>query len=77
MTTCEARIQQGWTTFVEVGIALAQIRDQRLYKQTHTSFPAYCADRWQYGRAYASRLIGTAELAQQLLPNGEWRLDKA
>ena len=71
LATCEARIQQGWTTFVEVGNALAQIRDQRLYKETHPSFPAYCADRWQYGEAYATRLIGTAKLAQELLPIGK------
>ena len=70
LTDCEARIQRGWTTFVEVGTALAQIRDQRLYRQSHSSFDDYCANHWQYGRAYAGRLIGTAELARQLLPIG-------
>ena len=54
LAECEARIQRGWTTFVEVGTALAQIRDQRLYRQSHTNFKAYCAERWQYDRAYAT-----------------------
>ena len=70
LAECEARIQQGWTTFIEVGTALAQIRDQRLYRQSHTNFKVYCAERWQYGRGYADRLIGTAELAQKLTPIG-------
>ena len=70
LAECEDRIKRGWTTFVEVGDALAQIRDQRLYKETHSDFDAYCADRWQYGRGYADRLIGTSKLAQQLTPIG-------
>ena len=53
-----------------MGTALPQIRDQRLYRQSHTNFDNYCAERWQYGRGYADRLIGTAELAQKLTPIG-------
>jgi hypothetical protein len=38
----ERRIERGLTTFVEVGNLLAAIRQDRLYRQTHTTFEAYC-----------------------------------
>ena len=33
---CEAAIQEGMETFWKVGTALSNIRDRRLYRQTHT-----------------------------------------
>lgn len=34
----ESVIERGTKTFIEVGYALAEIRDQRLYRQTHATF---------------------------------------
>ncbi len=33
-------------TFYEVGNALLQIRDERLYRQTHSTFEEYCREKW-------------------------------
>lgn len=56
----ETVIERGQQTFVEVGNALAEIRDQRLYKETHATFEAYCRERWGFGRNYANKQIAAA-----------------
>jgi hypothetical protein len=35
---CEAVLQRGLATFIEVGAALLRIRDGRLYRDTHKTF---------------------------------------
>jgi len=48
-------------SFVEVGRALATIRDGGLYvEQGFKSFESYCATRWDMKRAHAYRLIDGA-----------------
>jgi hypothetical protein len=58
----EAIVERGLQTFVEVGLALAEIRDARLYRTTHPSFEAYCAECWRFGDRRARQLIATAEI---------------
>jgi hypothetical protein len=66
LTDCEAVIERGWQTFVEVGSALATIRENRLYRQEHPSFEAYCSRRWMYNRSYAYSLIAAAQAVKHL-----------
>lgn len=70
LTECETIIEKGLQTFVEVGIALAEIRESRLYRLTHGTFEEYCGERWQIGRRQADRLIAGAETAEILRPFG-------
>lgn len=42
------------------GEALATIRDERLYRLTHSTFEAYVTDRWGFSRATAYRMIDAA-----------------
>lgn len=72
LTAAEAVIQSGIDTFAKVGEALADIRDGRLYRQTHRSFSDYLAERWpQIGsRRQADRLIVAAEVERDLRPIG-------
>ena len=55
----ERIIQKGKDTFVEVGTALAEIRDAKLYKPAQT-FEEYCKTRWDMERRQAYRLIDAA-----------------
>ena len=71
----EKIIERGSRVFVEVGIALAEIRDLNggvLYKKRYGSFEAYCKERWDFGRIYGHRLIQAANIVQELevLPRG-------
>ena len=62
----ERIIQKGKDTLVEVGTALAEIRQSRIYRATWKTFEDYCKDRWDMGRDYAERLIASAEVVSNL-----------
>lgn len=66
LAQCEATIRRGLHTFVEVGQALAEIRDSRLYRATHETFAAYLDDRWQISRTRAHELISGAAAVKAL-----------
>jgi hypothetical protein len=53
----EATIERGLDTFYAVGSALCDIRDERLYRGTYTTFEAYCCERWGMTRGRANQLI--------------------
>lgn len=63
LAECEAIIERGLTTFVEVGSALARIRDERLYLDSHKSFEDYCRERWDFNDRRASQMIQAAEVS--------------
>lgn len=69
LRTCESVISKGINTFREVGRALAQIRDAKLYKAEYKTFESYCTTRWGFGRSYANRLI-EASGVPEVVPNG-------
>lgn len=58
----EAIIERGLATFIEVGNALAEIRDNRLYRESHGTFEGYCRDRWGWNRNYANKVISAADV---------------
>ena len=62
----ERVIERGQQTFIEVGRALLEIRDRRLYRETHATFEAYCRERWGWGRSYANKTIRAAQTADAL-----------
>lgn len=62
----ERTIRKGLRTFVQVGEALLTIRDARLYRDTHATFEAYCADRWAISKTHGNRLIQAAAVMREL-----------
>jgi hypothetical protein len=67
---CERIIERGLESFYQVGNALAEIRDSRLYRISYASFEDYCRERWKISRFYAHRLIDAAQVVDNLLPIG-------
>ena len=63
---CETVIKQGWGTFLEVGRALATIRDKELYKGKYDGFDQYWKKELGVSRSYAYSLIESAEVSDQL-----------
>lgn len=59
-------IEAGLRTFIEVGRALIDIRDQRLYRGAHATFDDYCRDRWGMSKTHANRLIASAVTVENL-----------
>jgi hypothetical protein len=67
----EAVIEKGLPMFVEVGKALAEIRDDGLYKPPYDTFEDYCHERWGLSRGHAYRQMEAAEVAAVLSPIGD------
>lgn len=58
----ESVIERGLETFVKVGNALKEIRDSRLYRESHPDFEGYCRERWDMTKTYANYQIRAAEV---------------
>lgn len=66
LANLEAQVQRGIKAFWEMGEALRQIRDKRLYRQNYSSFEKYCPARWQISWRSAYQLIEAAVLMENL-----------
>lgn len=66
LASLEKRIAAGLQTFREVGAALLEIRDSGLYRESHNSFEAYCAEKWGMNRVRAYQLIDSAKVVNVL-----------
>lgn len=67
--------------FYEAGSALRELRDQRLYRNTHQTFEEYCRDRFGHSRQKSYYLIAGAEIYHtlstnrcQILPTTEYQV---
>ena len=67
---CEATIEKGQRTFIEVGEALATVRDNRLYREEHKTFEAYCDRRWGWSKTQCNRVIASSSVVSNLTPIG-------
>lgn len=59
-------ITAGIHTFIEVGNALAAIRDGRLYRRTHGTFREFVEENWNMSKSRAYQLIAGAEAAESV-----------
>ena len=59
-------IAGGLKHFVDVGRALAAVRDERLYRCEFATFEDYCRDKWSLKRQRAYELIQAAAVAETL-----------
>jgi len=58
LTRHEITIKTGLRNFIEVGFALCQIREKKLYKiEDYEDFDDYCRKRWDYSIHYVDRLM--------------------
>jgi cell division septation protein DedD len=70
LAVLEKTIDGGLRTFLDVGLALKEIRDLRLYRAGHETFDDYCRRRWGLSGSYAHRTIQAAGVVAEL-PIGE------
>ncbi len=63
---CEEVIERGLNTFVDVGNALLEIRDSKLYRQDFTTFEDYCKERWGIERRRAYQLMEAAKAVENV-----------
>lgn len=66
----ESKIEQGLQGFYELGKALDEIRQSRLYRQSYKNFEAYCRDRLGIARQTAHRFIAATQVVDNLAKTG-------
>ena len=62
----EGIIKANFKGFVQVCMALREIRDTELYRREYISFEEYCRDKWEMSRPRAYQLIGAADVLDDL-----------
>ncbi len=60
LTELEAIIDRGKQTFVEVGNALTEIRERKLYRERYATFEDYCQQRHGFSSSRGRQLIAAA-----------------
>ncbi|MCA1792954.1 MAG: DNA methylase [Desulfobacteraceae bacterium] len=72
LTRLENLIARNQCRFHEIGKALKEIRDSRLYKlNLFNSFEAYARARWDMGKSQAYRVIEAYQVVNNLSPIGD------
>lgn len=72
LTHLENLIARNQCHFHEIGKALQEIRDSRLYKLIlFETFEAYTKARWDIGKSHAYRLIQAYQVVDNLSPTGD------
>lgn len=61
LAECEQTIERGLTGYIEVGMALGRVREQKLYRAQYRTFLEYCSARWGITDSRARQLALAAE----------------
>lgn len=59
-------VDRGIKGFFEVGMALGEIRESRLYRETHNNFEDFCRERWDIGKTYAHGQIQAYQVVENV-----------
>ena len=68
---CEDKIDRSLRSFVDIGDALLEIRESRLYRDEYEAFEGYCQARWNITKSRANQLISASRLVRNLESNGD------
>lgn len=66
LVSLESKIEAGQKTFLEVGLALAEIRDNKLYRSDYSTFEDYCKEKWGWEKRYWQYVIAASETVRNL-----------
>jgi hypothetical protein len=59
-------IAQGWSSFVDIGLALIEIRKAGLYAGEFQTFEEYCRVKWDFKHSKANYLMAAAQVVTSL-----------
>ena len=69
----EENIENKLQAFYDVGEALNEIRESRLYRAEHGTFAEYVQAKWGFARQHAYRLIASSKVLDNIEPTEEQR----
>ncbi len=70
LAVLEDTVFRGLSDFVNVGLALGEIRDRRLYRKTHTTWEDYCRERWHVTDRRVRQLMAAATVTKEIGESG-------
>lgn len=70
LATLEETIERGVSAFMEVGRALAVIRDEKLFTDVAETFEDYCQKKWGFTHQRASQYIAATHVAEVAATTG-------
>ena len=62
----EDTIQEGFDSFLRVGLAFAEVRYHKLHRATHDRFEDYCRDRWGLSLSRTNQIISTCKVVENI-----------
>jgi hypothetical protein len=62
----EATIQEGYDSFLKVGLCFAEVRASRLYRASHDTFESYCRDKWGLSVSRTNQIIASTRVVQNI-----------
>jgi hypothetical protein len=65
----EEVVTTNFKAFYEVGCALREICESKLYRETHKTFADYANDLWDMARCRAYQIIEAADIVDRLIPH--------
>lgn len=71
LAALEAVVRRGLQSFLEVAAALLEIRDRRLYRESHPTFEAYVRERFDLARTTAYGLLDAGRVASNVSAEGQ------
>jgi hypothetical protein len=66
LSYCEMTISAGLGSFYEVGLAILEIRDNHLYRGTHSTFESYLNQRFSISRRRAYQLMDATKVVTEI-----------
>ena len=69
----EQTIETNMQAFYDIGEAMAEIRNSKLYRDEFKTFDEYVANKWGVARQHANRLMSSAKVLQNLDTTEEQR----
>lgn len=66
LTELEVIIERGLATFIEVGTALREIHNLKLYQKDYDTFENYCLQRWGFSRSVGYDYLTAVNVAENV-----------
>jgi len=66
LSRLEKDVRRNLQSFLVAGRALLEIRERKLFRETHDSFEDYAAERFGISESHANRLIAAAEVVENV-----------
>jgi hypothetical protein len=62
----EETIQEGFDSFLKVGLCFAEVRFHKLHRATHERFEDYCRERWGLSASRTNQIINTVKVVENI-----------